>query len=160
MHWKSVWTNHENSFWTKHRNSVCARHQSIVWARRENSDISPSQVPLQFFPWFLIFLFPFLFPPVSAFFHFHYKAARLQGQPHLTLLIIKWLFPQLPVPSFSTRIRVPVRSPSRGRLVGPSSAPASSSSSAATHPPPSLPARASQIHEFRTGDLNISAVAI
>ena len=123
-----------------HRSGVEARHQSI--------ESNPSQVPLQMFPHGCYFPCSFLHHSLSAFFYFHHKAAHLKGQPHCTPLIIKWPFPQLPVPSLSTHIRVPLRSPSRGRLVGPSSAPVtcvSSSSPAATHQrthlPPCLPAQ-------------------
>ena len=100
---------------------------------------------LLFFSLLLFSLFLSSPLPVSLF-YFHHKAAHLKGQPHCTPLIIKWPFPQLPVPSISTHIRVPLRSPLRGRLVGPSSAPVTcvlSSSPAATHQrthlPPCLP---------------------
>ena len=117
-----------NSSWRIHLNDMWTNHRKFVWSSLLGEALFGVSS--------------------SAFFYFHHKAARLKGQPHCTPLIIKWPFPQLPVPGLFMDIGVPLRSPSRGRPVGPSSAPVtcvSSSSPAATHQrthlPPCLPAQ-------------------
>ena len=140
-------TKHRNNVWTKRRNSVRNAPKYRRGKTPKLLKVTQAKCPYKCFPMVAILPVPFFTPPFLPFFYFHHKAAHLKGQPHCTHLIIKWPFRQLPVPSLSTHIRVPLRSPSRGQLVGPSSAPAtcvSSSSPAAmhqrTHLPPCLPA--------------------